>query len=579
MAGSPSRAKRVLKRLAIALFVIVAVLIGLGLYVRSIIFRRHCDNHAALGPEHANAAVATANRLATDAAAHVLEQGGNAVDAAIAAALMLAVADPFNSGLGGGGFSLVYDPKTTQSTFLDFRENAPAGLDPAKLRAALAKDASALRNGPLAVAVPAEWSGLVELHRRYGSWPLRRLAAPAIAAAHNGVVVSALYTLRCVARMGVLRSDPEARRIYLGAAGLCPLSGWTLHEPELAHTLEALTDPVKPVSWSDLVARPMVADLSRRGAMMIDEDAKEPAVKERPTVSGSFEGYRIVSIGPPSSGGIILISWLQAYERMRHRLPSADWLHLWIEASRESFFDRAMLMGDPDFVDVPVGKLTSPEYADAQAARVQPSGPLSLPAAGSGAESQHTTQVSVVDGRGMAVAMTISVNLAFGSGVVVPGTGVLLNDTMDDFFAGGANAFGLVGNDKNAPLPRKRPLSSMTPTIVLDDKGPYAVLGSRGGSHIPTTVATVLRGLIDEHRSPGDAVHAERIHHQWRPDHAEVERGFLPELPADVRANATHPMLPIGEVQLVVRTEHGWRGASDCRGEGHGWAGAVAVPP
>jgi gamma-glutamyltranspeptidase/glutathione hydrolase len=205
-----------------------------------------------------------------------------------------------------------------------------------------------------------------------------------------------------------------------------------------------------------------------------------------------------------------------------------------------------------------------------------PAAPLSLSAdAPSAAEGQHTTHLSIVDGEGLAVAMTVSLNLPFGSGLTVPGTGVLLNDQMDDFYSGQANAFGLVGNSRNAPEAAKRPLSSMAPTMVFDAAGLYLVLGSPGGSNIPTAGASVIRNLVEDHMEPGAAIHAPRVHHQWMPDHLELERDFSGDLPADVKKNATLARFPIGNVQMIVRTEQGLRGVSDCRGRGEAWSGHV----
>jgi gamma-glutamyltranspeptidase/glutathione hydrolase len=528
-------------------------------------------------PPHANAAVATSQPLATRAAADVLKEGGSAVDAAIAAALMLSVVEPGNSGLGGGGFALVHDPATGRDVSLDFRERAPVGLDPVDLKSRTLARTASLRDGPLAVAVPAEWSGLEELHRRFGRLPMPRLARPAVDAARAGVPVDKDYCARCWVRIAALRRDPDARRTFLGAAGLCPFPGWTLRQPELAETLSALAADTSPAAWNDRVGEKMVAFLASRGSPMSERDLQAGSVVvERPTVEGRFQGKRIVGIGPPSSGGVLVVGLLQAYERMRAKMPQADWLHLWVEASRLAFYDRAALLGDPDFVGVPVERLVSGDYASAQALRVSPSQPLGLPATAAPPEGTHTTHLSVVDRDGMAVALTQSINVPFGSGLVVPGTGVLLNDEMDDFYSEGPNAFGLVGNDRNAPAPGKRPLSSMSPTFVFDGDRLIMVLGSPGGSTIPTAVAWVIREVLEGHRSAEDAVRAPRVHDQWVPDVLEVEPRFdRAALPADLAAKAKKPFFPVGRVQMVAFEGDGWRGVSDCRDDGEPWAGAL----
>jgi gamma-glutamyltranspeptidase/glutathione hydrolase len=325
----------------------------------------------------------------------------------------------------------------------------------------------------------------------------------------------------------------------------------------------------------------MVAYLAERGGFLTPRDLEGERVTERAPIEGHFLGRRIVTMGPPSSGGLILISWLQSYERMRSRLPDADKLKLWLDASRESYFDRAMLMGDPDFADVPVAKLVSEEYAFEQAARVDGTTPVALPQGAGPDEGTHTTHLSVRDADGSAVSMTLSLNLPFGSGLTVPGTGVLLNDEMDDFFVERPNAYGLLGNDRNTPAPGKRPLSSMTPTMVFDSKGELAiVLGSPGGSQIPTAVAWTLRGMLEDGLDASAAIHAPRVHHQWSPRATEKEPAFGALLPVPYRADARTPLFPMGNVQMVFRSaEATWSAVSDCRGEGSSWRANLRASP
>lgn len=574
-------AKRVLKwsGIAVAAFLLL-VLAAAGVAYR--LFRtataRHCEAHAP-GVVGANAAVATANPLATEAAARVLEDGGSAVDAAIAAALMLGVVDPYNSGLGGGGFAIVFDKANGRTRSFDFRERAPTALDPVKVEAAVREDAGTLRNGARSVAIPAEWAGLLTLHRAYGRLPLSRLARPAVERARAGFSVDAGFVFRCYARLPALRADLEARRIFLGSLGLCPLVGGSITQPDLAQTMERLAARGDPGAWSELVAKRIVDSVARDGGWMTAADAAEPIVVEREPVTGTFHGYRVVSMAPPSSGGTIVVSLLQAYERERNRLPEANRAHLWIESARMSYYDRAFQLGDPDFVETPWKRLASPEYADAQAARVDATASLPLTGGSAGDQGKHTTHLSVVDPNGNAVAMTLSINLPFGSGKVAPGTGVLLNDEMDDFYAGRANAYDLQGNDKNAPRGGKRPLSSMSPTLLFDDAGLFLVLGSPGGSQIPTAVATVIKNIVEDGLDPGAAVHAGRMHDQWRPDRVEYDGELPHDAPPDVREHAAHSRLPIGNVQLIARTPSGLRAVSDCRGNGRGWAKALTPNP
>jgi gamma-glutamyltranspeptidase/glutathione hydrolase len=556
---------------------LVGILALLAWYVSGLPWRNRCgDPPTVAQPSGANAAVSTSQPRATRAAAEVLADGGSAADAAIAAALMLSVVEPGNSGLGGGGFALVHDPASARDVSLDFRERAPLGLDTAALNARLASEPGALRDGALAVAVPDEWQGLVELHKRFGRLPMQRLARPAIEAARAGVSVDKDYSARCWVRLGALRRDAEARRTFLRSGGVCPFPGWILRQPELADTLAALAADDGPTAWEDHVGHAMVSFLSAKGSPMTREDLKGDGAVERPVVQGHFHGKRIVSMGPPSSGGVLVIGLLQSYERMRERMPQASWLHLWVEASRLAFYDRAALMGDPDFVGVPVGRLVSDDYAAAQALRVSASEPLRLAAQAPPGEGTHTTHLSVVDRDGMAVALTQSINVPFGSGLVVPGTGVLLNDEMDDFYALGPNAFGLVGNERNAPAPGKRPLSSMSPTFVFDGDRLVMVLGSPGGSTIPSAVAWVIREVLEGGRSPEDAVRSPRVHDQWVPDVLDVEPRFdRSTLPPDLAAKAHKPMFPVGRVQMVAFQVGGWRGVSDCRDDGEPWAGTL----
>ncbi len=575
-----ARATTWLKRLGAAVAILAATLGASAWYLSGMPWRNRCSEPPFVRPElarNANTAVATSQPQATQAAAEVLTRGGTAVDAAIAAALMLAVVEPGNSGLGGGGLALVHDPKAQRDASFDFREHAPLALDLTKLKASVKADPSALRNGALAVAVPAEWQGLLELHRRFGRLPWSVLARPAIAAARAGISVGRDYSARCWLRLSALRRDRDARRIFLTEhAGLCPLPGWLLRQPELAHTLADLTDDAHPVDWDTAVGNKMVALLAQAGSSISQRDLAAPPVFERPVVTGHFHGRRIVGMGPPSSGGIIVIGLLQTYERLRERLPTANRLHLWTEASRLVFYDRARLLGDPDFVAVPTDQLISDAYAAAQAGRVADATPVALPNDANPTGGTHTTHISVIDKQGMAIALTQTINTPFGSGLVVPGTGVLLNDEMDDFYLAGPNGFGLLGNERNAPAAGKRPLSSMSPTFVFENEKLVTVLGSPGGSAIPSAVAWVIREMVEGHSNAEAAVRAPRIHDQWMPEALDVEPSFdRALLPPDLRKRARQPHFPIGRVQMVALQGDGWRAVSDCRDDGEPWWGAL----
>ncbi len=521
-----------------------------------------------------SSAVSTSHPLATEVAGTILNDGGSAVDAAIAAAFMLNVAEPWNSGLGGGGFALVLEPGKRKAAALDFRETAPAALDPAELARRAGTNPLALTDGPLAAATPALWPALVELNRRYGTMTLQSLAVPAIHAASNGIQVSETYAKRCELRRAALADDPDARRIFLDKTGSCPRTGWTLRQPELARTLTSLSEIGTNEAWVRLAGPASEARLNPYGNPLSASDFRSYAVKDREPVTGTFMDHEIISMGPPSSGGTIVIELLQTYEAARERLPEASRTYLWIEAARLAFFDRAKLFADPDFAAVPVKTLTSADYALDQADRIVPGEPLALAdGENSPAEGMETTHISVVDHRGMAVSMTLSINMPFGSGVVIPGTGVLLNSHMDDFYTKRPNSFSLPGSEKNAPEPLKRPLSSMAPTIVLEKGRPLAVLGSPGGSRIPSSVAWVIRDLLEGGSDGRNAVCSPRLHHQWRPDQLVHEDGFNRDALEKLGFRTGREPSSIGNVQLVLRTPLGWKGYPDCRGDGTGWSG------
>ena len=385
--------RRWLKRIGLVVASLLCVLAALAWYVSGLPWRNRCGDPP-IQPPSANAplnsAVATSQPLATKAAADVLTEGGSAADAAIAAALMLTVAEPGNSGLGGGGFALVHDPKTDSDVALDFRERAPLDLDLAELKAAVKANSNALRTDHWRSRSPRSGKDCSSSTIATGDSLSLAWRRPAIAAARAGVEIGREYSARCWFRFSALRGDSDARRTFMTSAGsLCPLPGWTLHQPELAETLTALSND--PGSWDERVGKKMVSFLRDKGSRMSTRDLEATRVVERPVVSGHFHGKRIVSMGPPSSGGILVVGLLQTYEKMRERLPRANALHLWTEASRLVFYDRARLLGDPDFVTVPVDRLISDTYALSQAERVSEATPLALPTDAALHEGTHTT--------------------------------------------------------------------------------------------------------------------------------------------------------------------------------------------
>ena len=533
---------------------------------------------AGAGERPPAAAVATAHPLATEAALEVLRAGGNAFDAAVAAAAALAVVEPYGSGLGGGGFFLLHRAADGRELMLDARERAPLAA-----RRDLYLDADgrvipkASVDGPLAAAVPGLPAALTHLAGRYGRLPLARSLAPAIALAREGFPVDARYRALARFRLEALRASPEAARIFL-ADGEVPPEGWRLRQPELAAVLEALARRGREGFYAGPVAEALVEGVRAAGGIWTREDLAAYRVVEREPVRGTYRGIRVTSASLPSSGGIVLLEMLHVLEGYPlERLAPATRVHLLVEAMRRAYRDRAVHLGDPDLVAVPVERLLSRDYAAGLRAgirldRATPS--ALLPGAAGEAAGDHTTHFSILDAEGNRVAATLSINFPFGSGFVPPGTGVLLNDEMDDFAAkpGVPNLYGLVGGEANAIAPGKRPLSSMSPTF-LDDGRRLAILGTPGGSRI---ITMVLLATLDfaAGRGPRSWVGLGRFHHQFLPDEVQAEPGALgAELIRALEAMGHRVRVPgrrWGNMQAVLwdRERGAVEAASDPRGGG-----------
>jgi gamma-glutamyltranspeptidase/glutathione hydrolase len=532
------------------------------------------------------AAVATAHPLASQAAAEVLRAGGNAADAAVAAAFALGVVEPHSSGVGGGGLALVYVAREDRVHALDFREVAPGAARADMFLREGRPDPAASRCGGLAVAVPGALKGYAEIARRFGRKRLRDLVEPAARLAERGVAVGRRYREAAQAALPCLGEDGAARRAFLPAddgsgAPPLPLPGWRLVQADLARTLRALgRDP--DAFYRGPLAERIAAAARARGGLLTAADLAGYRVREREPLWGGYRGHRVASFPPPSAGGAIVLGLLQALEGddpgAGGPRPEA-FLHAFVEVEKRLFARRAGAFGDPDHVPgaaAAARETCSPELAArirAEVAdRATPSGRIGPPVA-----PGHTTHVSVVDEEGNAVALTTTVNLPFGAGVVVPGTGILLNDQMDDFDAapGVPNAFGLVGTGANLPAPGKRPLSSMSPTMVFGKDGRLLLaVGSPGGSTIPSTVAWVVVNAVALSMPLDQALGAPRIHHQWRPDAVQVEPfGLEAETRRALEARG-HVLRdldrPFGNPQAVrVDPATGWReAASEPRGEG-----------
>jgi gamma-glutamyltranspeptidase / glutathione hydrolase len=503
-----------------------------------------------LRPTHARRGmVVSVHPEASKIGAEIMQQGGNAVDAAVATGFALAVVHPAAGNIGGGGFMLLRKANG-ELHFLDFREKAPKAatrdmyLDE---RGNVIPNASLI--GYKAIGVPGSVAGLVYAQKHWGRLPLKTVMQPAIRLARQGVRLT--YEEAQSMHNEDLARFADSRRIFQRDGKLYE-AGDIFRQPELARTLERIS--ISPQDfYKGTMARELAAEVARGGGLITAEDLAEYDVKERQPVRGTYRGYEIISAPPPSSGGITMIealNILEGYDLRKLGNRSADSIHLTAEAFRRAFFDRAELLGDPDFSQIPVAQLIDKKYAAGWRSSVdmmrasdsreirRPSGfgeldrPAALHPPFAGHESNNTTHYSVVDAQGNAVAVTTTLNDSFGSAVTAGKLGFLLNDEMDDFTSkpGVPNGYGLIQGEANSIAAGKRPLSAMAPTIVLKDGKLAMVLGSPGGPRIITTVANILMGVIDYGLDIQQAVNAPRFHHQWQPDEIDIERtGISPD--------------------------------------------------
>jgi gamma-glutamyltranspeptidase/glutathione hydrolase len=468
----------------------------------------------------------------------ILDRGGNAVDAAVAIGFALAVTYPRAGNLGGGGFMLIHLAKGNVNTAIDYRETAPAAATATMFLDAQGKpDAAKSRDSGLAVGVPGTVAGLALALQKYGSgkFSLADLIAPALDLAQKGFPVEDDLADSLPAARERLARWPSSAAILLNGSEVLH-EGDRLIQFDLADTLQAISDNGPRAFYTGRIAEQIAQAVHQAGGIMTVDDLKKYRAVERAPVRGTYRGYGIVSMPPPSSGGVALIEMLNILEGFKlSKLARVDALHDMIEAMKRAYADRAVFMGDPDSVTMPLARLTSKQYAAASraqiSARATPAAAI-RPGRPAGSEGKNTTHFSIIDRDGNAVSNTTTLNFSYGLGLVADGTGVLLNNELDDFTAkpGAANAYGLVGFDKNLPGPGKRPLSSMTPTIVLKDGKPFLITGSPGGSRIITAVLQVIVNVIDLHMSLADAVSAPRLHNQWQPDETYAEPGFDPDL-------------------------------------------------
>jgi gamma-glutamyltranspeptidase/glutathione hydrolase len=510
----------------------------------------------------------------------ILRQGGNAVDAAVATGFALAVTYPRAGNIGGGGYMVIHRAGQNADVAIDYRERAPAATTrDIFLDENGDADPRRSRDSALAIGVPGTVAGLALAHRRYGSglFSLAQLIAPAIALAREGFPVEDDIADSLPRVRTRLARWPSSAKIFLKGDGSTLASGDTLVQRDLAATLEAIARGGAAAFYEGAIAEKLVAAVRAAGGIMTREDLKDYRPIVRRPVRGTYRGYGIVSMPPSSSGGVVLIEMLNILEGYKLSEPRTDAglrLHLMIEAMKRGYADRATYLGDPAVVSAPLARLMSKRYAATQRADIDPerARPVGEASAAPPREGENTTHFSVVDRFGNAVSNTYTLNFSYGVGMVADGTGVLLNNELDDFAAKPRvpNAYGLIGGDANAPGPGKRPLSSMTPTIVLKNGRPFLVTGSPGGSRIITAVLGIITNVIDLDMGVVEAVAAPRIHHQWSPDEVAAERG----LPADViraleaRGHKVRQIMPGTSANSILVTPQGFVGAADQRTRG-----------
>jgi len=519
------------------------------------------------------AVVTAGNVIASEVGRDILRRGGNAVDAAVATGFAMAVVDPEAGNIGGGGFMLIRQADG-QAFLLDYRERAPASATRDMFVGPDSQPTEKSRVGHLAAGVPGSVAGMLEAHRRFGTLPLATLINPAIALARDGFVLDSMRSARIRGDSAKLVLFPASVRSFL-PGGRVPAVGERLVQRDLARTLEAIRDHGADGFYHGWVADSLVAEMQRGGGLITHEDLAGYRPIWREPVMVPYRGYTIVGAPPASSGGVTMGMMLNVLQSSGTLPPfgSAATLHLYAEAMRRAFVLRNRYVADPAFRQVPVQWLLSPQVADSLRASIDPahSTPLAaLTSAGTG----QTTHYSVVDAQGTAVSTTTTINDLYGCGVTVSGAGFLLNDEMDDFSTNPnqPNSWGMVEGSPNVVEGGKRPLSSMTPTIVVDPQGnTLLVLGSRGGPTIITQVFQVVVNVIDHHMALVDAVAAPRVHHQARPDRLGVDRGgFLPAVLDSLRAmgHTLSEQTPGGDIEAIMRVGQGWVAAADARSAG-----------
>ena len=529
-----------------------------------------------------NGMVAAQEKHAARVGVEILRRGGNAVDAAVAVGFAMAVTHPQAGNIGGGGFMLVHLAAGNTTIAIDYRETAPAAMQrDVFLDEKGEADPKKSRESALGVGVPGTVAGLALAHARYGSgrFTLAQLIAPAVALAREGFKVEDDLADSLPRAQPRLARWPASAKIFLKPDGTPLGRGDMLVQGELASSLQAIADAGPRTFYQGPLAEKIVTAVKQSGGIMSLGDLQNYRAIERAVVRGTYRGFDIASMPPPSSGGIHLIQILNILEGFPLRdlgAESAATLHLMIEAMKPAYADRAEFLGDPAFVTMPLAGLISKRYAAQQRRTIDPdrARPAATIKPGTPAahESDNTTHFSVIDADGNAVANTYTLNFSYGLGLVADGTGILLNNELDDFAAkaGAPNAYGLVGGDANAPGPGRRPLSSMAPTIVFRDGRVMLVTGTHGGSRIITTVLQVILNVVDHRMNIAEAVAAPRIHHQWLPDRVSAERGLSPDTIRllEAKGHTVVTTATSGSANSILVTPDGLTGAADPRQRG-----------
>ena len=509
------------------------------------------------------AAIASAHALATEAGIEVIRQGGNAFDAAVAVSSVLSVVEPISSGLGGGGLWLLHDAKSGKDVFVDARETAPAAATPAMyLNADGSFNSDRAQTGPWSAGIPGLPAMLVHVAEKYGRLPLKQSLQPAIRIARDGFPVYARMERGYAAKRAVMDRYPGTRALF--SPGGKPIrEGDLFRQRDLANTLQLLADKGFDGFYRGTVANKLVAGVNAQGGKWKASELAGYAVKERAPIRFKYNAWDITTAPPVSSGGIALAQMLQILEPYDlARMSQAEQVHLVVESMRRAFRDRTFYLGDPDFVQVPQKLLTSPDYAAGLRATINPARATPsdlLSGQPTPLEDEETTHFSIIDAEGNRVGGTQTVNLLYGSGLVAPGTGVLLNDEMDDFALkpGTPNAFGVMGYEANAPKPGKRMLSSMTPTF-MESKDKVVVIGTPGGTRIITMVLLGILGY-DAGLDAQQVAALPRYHHQWWPDSIDAEpKAFTAETAKALQALGHKVELPPDEAEGGRGSSHVW---------------------